>query len=185
MLDRQYKWGHGFTSVDIESGNGLWQRTEDDGGHSFLPIATKWLVSGTDDDDYMGPKPFHYIVVHLGCCLLHAAIVTVTGCMQRNASGDFLVGRASFACRWTSCSYWIVTLFRLFCRAFLRGQFLECNYPSNWICIYPLIHCSMDSAPVVVQCPLTSSLVGMYRISIRYPVSAGYLTIRYYPDPVK
>ena len=29
-----------------------------------------------------------------------------------------------------------------------------------------------------------NSVVGMYRISIRYPVSAGYLTIRYYPDPV-
>ena len=27
--------------------------------------------------------------------------------------------------------------------------------------------------------------IGMYRISIRYPVSAGYLTIRYYPDLVK
>ena len=27
--------------------------------------------------------------------------------------------------------------------------------------------------------------LGMYRISIRYPVSAGYLTIRYYADPVK
>ena len=27
--------------------------------------------------------------------------------------------------------------------------------------------------------------VGMYRLSIRYPVSAVYLTIRYYPDPVK
>ena len=27
--------------------------------------------------------------------------------------------------------------------------------------------------------------VGMYRLSIRYLVSAGYLTIRYYPDPVK
>src|SRR6218665_3591148 len=28
-------------------------------------------------------------------------------------------------------------------------------------------------------------LLGMYRLSIRYPVSAGYLTIWYYPDPVK
>jgi len=28
-------------------------------------------------------------------------------------------------------------------------------------------------------------LLGMYRLSIRYQVSAGYLTIRYYPDPVK
>jgi len=27
------------------------QRTEDNGGHSFIPIAAKWLASGTDDDD--------------------------------------------------------------------------------------------------------------------------------------
>src|SRR6218665_2913581 len=27
--------------------------------------------------------------------------------------------------------------------------------------------------------------IGMYRLSIWYPVSAGYLTIRYYSDPVK
>src|SRR6218665_378879 len=27
--------------------------------------------------------------------------------------------------------------------------------------------------------------LGMYRISVRYPVYAGYLTIRYYPDLVK
>jgi len=26
-------------------------RTEDNGGHSFVPIAAKWLASGTDDDD--------------------------------------------------------------------------------------------------------------------------------------
>ena len=25
--------------------------TKDNGGHSFVPIALKWLVSGTDDDD--------------------------------------------------------------------------------------------------------------------------------------
>src|SRR6218665_1428907 len=26
-------------------------RTEDNGGHSFVSIAAKWLASGTDDDD--------------------------------------------------------------------------------------------------------------------------------------
>ena len=25
--------------------------TEDNGGHLFVPIAAKWLASGTDDDD--------------------------------------------------------------------------------------------------------------------------------------
>src|SRR6218665_4046498 len=34
-------------------------------------------------------------------------------------------------------------------------------------------------------CLSSSFFLGMYRLSIRYPVSAGYLTIRYYPDPVK
>jgi len=29
----------------------MWQRAEVNGGHSFLPIAAKWLASGTDDDD--------------------------------------------------------------------------------------------------------------------------------------
>jgi len=27
--------------------------------------------------------------------------------------------------------------------------------------------------------------IGMYRLTIRYSVSAEYLTTRYYPDPVK
>src|SRR6218665_3237081 len=35
------------------------------------------------------------------------------------------------------------------------------------------------------QSPIYIYILGMYRVSIRYPVSAGYLTIRYYPDPVK
>jgi len=31
----------------------LWttQMTEESGGHSFVPIAAKWLASGTDDAD--------------------------------------------------------------------------------------------------------------------------------------
>src|SRR6218665_712665 len=32
---------------------------------------------------------------------------------------------------------------------------------------------------------VTLKRLGMYRLSIRYPVSAGYLTIRHYSEPVK
>ena len=46
-----------------------------------------------------------------------------------------------------------------------------------------------DHGPAYLGSPIEMYKIryflGMYRISIRYPVSAGYLTIRYYPDPVK
>src|SRR6218665_2068740 len=45
-------------------------------------------------------------------------------------------------------------------------------------------HHTMKRTSLYVQLYIVQVL-GMYRISIRYPVSAGYLTIRYYPDPVK
>jgi len=36
-----WHWGEKWT----------WQRSKDNGGHLFAPIADKWLESGTDDDD--------------------------------------------------------------------------------------------------------------------------------------
>ena len=50
-MDRQCKGGHRINWT--ENGGMQWtsQRTEDNGGHSFVPIAAKWLASGTDDDD--------------------------------------------------------------------------------------------------------------------------------------
>src|SRR6218665_2275898 len=50
-MGRQHKCGHRINWTDIEGSDGLDQRTEDNGGHSFIPITAKWLVSGTDDDD--------------------------------------------------------------------------------------------------------------------------------------
>jgi len=41
-------------------------------------------------------------------------------------------------------------------------------------------YCSIDDTN-----PNTNPKLGMYRLTIRYSVSAEYLTIRYYLDPVK
>ena len=74
-----WHWGEQWT----------WQKTKDNGGHSFVPIAAKWLASGTDDDDYVDLSSvlfcfvlfcsivcsvlFHYI--RFGCVLLCSALV--------------------------------------------------------------------------------------------------------------
>jgi len=41
MKDRQYKWGHRINWTDIERSNRL---EKDNGGHSFVPIAAKWMA---------------------------------------------------------------------------------------------------------------------------------------------
>jgi len=41
-----------ITCSTIEALRGAMDLTKDNGGCSFIPIATKWLASGTDDDDY-------------------------------------------------------------------------------------------------------------------------------------
>src|SRR6218665_4135327 len=79
---------------------------------------------------------------------------------------------------------------------YMKSLSHHCYISNNWICYNretqrdvnpprywaPLHYQILLEMAMVVQ---VSYKLGMYRISIRYPVSAGYLTIRYYPDTVK
>src|SRR6218665_1885504 len=69
---------------------------------------------------------------------------------------------------------------------FYLYSILFASLASIYIVFFSLVQLQFNKESFITPASIYVVLfLGMYRLSIRYPVSAGYLTIRYYADPVK
>ena len=92
---------------------------------------------------------------------MHTNIVYTSSCICMYIGMHISVYACKFACTY-GCMY-VQTV-----HTYIHTYALRCMYD---ICRQTYMH--------------TYIQLGMYRLTIRYSVSAEYLTIRYYPDPVK